>query len=998
MINLEPIAKSVQKRLFEKMRALGRETSYSDSPTDVLTQQEMMSRTTFIKMASNQSKPVILMGGELLHNGGIRGGYDEIYGSRGIESSMELAMMGETSEAKTAANENPNKRPMPGVKSIDVTFKGGARAQREATINWTCWSFEDINRLTPHFLAHGKEVLLEWGWVYNTKSLINLPTFLELDGKTKRNAYRDYISEILSGDGDFDMMVGLVKNFEYTTRADGGFDCQTILGSIGVSIVDNTIPNDHKADGGDVTEANLSKRATRRLTDEQIVTYDTSVSMKTFLRTAGLYFGEKCQKMWDNRIIPKTKDAAIGKAIYVEPNKWIATSLNDYSKLGSGLTGGVNVWVRWGWFEDNILSKFTSLVSGKDIISQFRSVDVDIKTNKQTSVKIRNSKYLETINFNTYILPGQFLPETRKRTIEIGENKDEIELEPDNDFVIKLANAVNQNFPSFSVDAPGFQETGDAVVVPKGTKSGPNGEPVIVNSKGVSYYKQRILKNNNSEFGYLRNMLISLRVIKGSFGIRAQIEDMSSEAINIKESMESLFLKLNEPIDFWSFELEQDAIRSERARIIDNQITAIDFTKPIPSQASSYDGVDVRNLGIFYFPVWRHDSIVKSQNVSARVPNAMALATMYGSNLDQLKYPNSDFGVTGEKEGLVVGGLNNENKDERHKNLDFAFKQSLNIGTPNGFASEQIRVNDSTDDIMDFLKTKVDDIKDYYEEKEDRNREMGTSTSNNDAGFDQSKPKPMIRYMTPEQKQKFFEQATLGDEKYIQNFYGQKYDYNIRGEITSGKLRQDYIKSIEYLTKTHPETKTSGGDNNKSVLIPLEMELVIDGTGGIYPGNSFHSSYLPQNYKDKTVFQMFDVNHTVDGGGWSTTISGKMRSTINQVFTEIADDPDLLQDLIDGYINKRKGEEEFTLDTTENAKDKVIELEEPDDPNVPLPDWWKGGFTIQSSNLENVDNVGMRNEYKIISNEMEIRSGYGGVIQKWGTIIEEDEEGNIVNK
>ena len=83
MINLEPIAKSVQKRLFEKMRALGRETSYSDSPTDVLTQQEMMSRTTFIKMASNQSTPVILMGGELLNNGGgVRGGYNEIYGSR----------------------------------------------------------------------------------------------------------------------------------------------------------------------------------------------------------------------------------------------------------------------------------------------------------------------------------------------------------------------------------------------------------------------------------------------------------------------------------------------------------------------------------------------------------------------------------------------------------------------------------------------------------------------------------------------------------------------------------------------------------------------------------------------------------------------------------------------------------------------------------------------------------------------------------------------------
>jgi len=212
MINLEPIAKSVQKRLFEKMRALGRETSYSDSPTGVLTQQEMMSRTTFIRMSSNQENPVILMGGEILpntpttdsegnvtiiNNGKLAGGYDDLYSSRGYM-------------------DNPNKRPLPGIKSIDVSFKGGARAQREATINWTCWSFEDINRLTPHFLAHGKTVLLEWGWVYNKKSLIDLPTFFELDGKTKRSAYKDYTPEILKGKGDFDMMVGVVKNFQYT--------------------------------------------------------------------------------------------------------------------------------------------------------------------------------------------------------------------------------------------------------------------------------------------------------------------------------------------------------------------------------------------------------------------------------------------------------------------------------------------------------------------------------------------------------------------------------------------------------------------------------------------------------------------------------------------------------------------------------------------------------------------------------------------------------------
>ena len=225
MINLEPIAKSVQKRLFEKMRALSRETSYSDSPTDGLTQQEMMSRTTFIRMSSNQENPVILMGGELKEDGGLRAGYDEIYGSRGND-------------------ENPNKRPMPGIKSIDVSFKGGTRAQREATISWTCWSFEDIDRLTPHFLAHGKTVLLDWGWIYNKSSLLKLQNLMGNGGLTK-SAFEDYSEEIKKGGGDYDSIVGIIKNFEYTTRSDGAFDCQTIIGSLGVSIIDNTIKNDH---------------------------------------------------------------------------------------------------------------------------------------------------------------------------------------------------------------------------------------------------------------------------------------------------------------------------------------------------------------------------------------------------------------------------------------------------------------------------------------------------------------------------------------------------------------------------------------------------------------------------------------------------------------------------------------------------------------------------------------------------------------------------------
>ena len=37
-------------------------------------------------------------------------------------------------------------------------------ASRTAEINWTCWTWEELDRLTPHFLDAGRSVLLEWGW------------------------------------------------------------------------------------------------------------------------------------------------------------------------------------------------------------------------------------------------------------------------------------------------------------------------------------------------------------------------------------------------------------------------------------------------------------------------------------------------------------------------------------------------------------------------------------------------------------------------------------------------------------------------------------------------------------------------------------------------------------------------------------------------------------------------------------------------------------------
>ena len=222
---LEKIHKVIQKRLFQKQKLLGREGNTPNTPVSLggLTHDKLATRSTYIRMSSGLNKPVVLMSGELKEDGGIRGGYDEIYGKRG-------------------GSNNEFRRPMPGIKSVEAQFLGGDKALRQGTVSWVCWSFDDIERLTPHFLSVGKTVCIEWGWVYGT-STENIRGFIGKEGIKFNNVYSNYRGLVNAANGDMDMMVGIVKSFEFTTRADGGFDCTTVVSSVGTDLLKKPTPS-----------------------------------------------------------------------------------------------------------------------------------------------------------------------------------------------------------------------------------------------------------------------------------------------------------------------------------------------------------------------------------------------------------------------------------------------------------------------------------------------------------------------------------------------------------------------------------------------------------------------------------------------------------------------------------------------------------------------------------------------------------------------------------
>ena len=81
-------------------------------------------------------------------------------------------------------------------------------------------------------------------------------------------------------------------------------------------------------------------------------------------------------------------------------------------------------------------------------------------------------------------------------------------------------------------------------------------------------------------------------------------------------------------------------------------------------------------------------------------------------------------------------------------------------------------------------------------------------------------------------------------------------------------------------------TEKQKEDATVDPMVPVELEITIDGTGGIVPGNCFHVDYIPENYKKYCIFQAISVDHSVGAENWTTTIKGQIRVAMNKLLTK----------------------------------------------------------------------------------------------------------------
>lgn len=197
--------------------------------------QWLNSRNSWIRMSSSVdvdndggalAKKYIMQGGILNPNNTLRSGlgdFSNAYSNRASDGSPYRLGI----------------RPMPGITSIDVKSKGAYGSLLATTVNFQCWDIKQLEDLELLYMRPGYTVLVEWGWApyldekNNLSSLIPVNNLLTDATKGKKDTLFKTLKETAQKSGNYEAVLGYVKNFSWSARPDGGYDCTTEIISLG---------------------------------------------------------------------------------------------------------------------------------------------------------------------------------------------------------------------------------------------------------------------------------------------------------------------------------------------------------------------------------------------------------------------------------------------------------------------------------------------------------------------------------------------------------------------------------------------------------------------------------------------------------------------------------------------------------------------------------------------------------------------------------------------
>jgi hypothetical protein len=142
-------------------------------------------------------------------------------------------------------------KPMPGITNVSIQSKGAYGSLQEATVSFVCWDIRQLEELELLYMRPGYTVLFEMGWDY-ARAKGELPRYdiLNKENLVLNDGFKQIYELIEESDGNYNALLGYVKNYNWSARDDGGYDCTTSIISLGEvleSLKCNWVPINTKA-------------------------------------------------------------------------------------------------------------------------------------------------------------------------------------------------------------------------------------------------------------------------------------------------------------------------------------------------------------------------------------------------------------------------------------------------------------------------------------------------------------------------------------------------------------------------------------------------------------------------------------------------------------------------------------------------------------------------------------------------------------------------------
>ena len=521
----------------------------------------------------------------------------------------------------------------------------------------------------------------------------------------------------------------------------------------------------------------------------------------------------------------------------------------------------------WGWFEDNVLNTFFGFVTKKK--------DQDGKDDSVLTTSIRSkglsyeakgkdgNEILEEIKGENLCRYSDNLYTKSKSILLPGKIAGVSEIKDASDGTIPFDSEVQKKYKA-------LYDTFTAI-------NGSRFKPFKVNEAR----------------GSIRRMVFSATFLSQQF---SGIRDLESGLNNFWNTVTNSFG------GYWNFQVIQDQNDNGKIGVVDDHVTTNRIKDVNPKLESGNKSTFQNPYGTFVFPLYSSRSLFKDFGLSVKLSSAMATQAMFHSNKNFTTQGDSgtgkpeDIGITAlsmMQNSTISDKTGNTELTEGQKDLLLDEITIPYLGdSSNNKGPQIVRRTDPQDSDSDLETTLVDS---------NVNLEgLNTAKEQADAV-----------------EQQLTDEANAPTDEGL-NWFDSSNPENAGLIYTAdGEMLQSFSSAMDYLLN-------KAGESNVDIdpVTPLEVSFTMPGIGGIRMFDLFAIDYLPEVYRDYTLFQVNGVTHTLSTAGWDTAITGIARVDMDSLINAAKNSNSYKDDAPDIVKDTTKQNNVSFLQFKQNAKKK----------------------------------------------------------------------------